>query len=138
MLRFSIIAAAFAVASTAHADPCKAVPDRGPIPPTVRQGQVFSGPVTYVVDGDGICVAIGQGERNWVEVRIADFYAPELREPGGEQAKVAMTRLALGRTVRCVAGRRSYDRIVATCTLGGVSLGSLMRRAGVAEGGRGR
>ena len=138
MLRFVIIAAAFALATAAQADPCRAVADAGPTPPAVRQGQIFTGPVVYVVDGDGICVSVGQGERNWIEVRIADFYAPELREPGGQQAKAAMTRIAMGRTVRCVAGRRSYDRIVATCTLGGVSLGSLMRRAGVREGGRGR
>jgi endonuclease YncB( thermonuclease family) len=38
----------------------------------------------------------------------------------------------------CVAGRRSYDRVVARCTVGGQSIGHLMRRAGVREGGRGR
>lgn len=139
MLRTLIIAAGLAlVASVAHADPCKAIPDVGPTPAAARPGKIITGPVVYVADGDGICVAIGQGPQNWVEIRIADFYAPELREPGGEQAKAAMERIAMGRTVRCVTGRRSYDRVVATCTLNGVSVGSLMRRAGIREGGRGR
>lgn len=138
MFRLAIIAAVLALASAAHADPCTAIPDSGPMPANLRPGQIFTGPVVYVVDGDGICVATGSGQNNWVEVRIADFYAPELREPGGERAKAVMERIALGQTVRCVAGRRTYDRVVATCTLRGVSLGSFMRRAGVREGGRGR
>lgn len=139
MLRTLIIAAGLAlVASVAHADPCKFIPDAGPMPAATRPGNIITGPVVYVGDGDSICVSIGQGPRSWVEIRIADFYAPELREPGGEQAKAAMTRIAMGRTVRCATGRRTYDRVVATCTLNGTSLGSLMRRAGVREGGRGR
>lgn len=138
MLRLVILFGALTLASAAHADPCKAIPDVGPTPAAARPGKIITGPVVYVADGDGICVAIGQGAQNWVEIRIADFYAPELREPGGEQARAAMERLAMGRTVRCVTGRRSYDRVVATCTLNGTSLGSLMRRAGVPEGGRGR
>lgn len=138
MLRLVILFGTLALASAAHADPCKAIPDVGPTPASARPGKIITGPVVYVADGDGICVAIGQGAQNWVEIRIADFYAPELREPGGEQAKAAMERITMGRTVRCVTGRRTYDRVVATCTLNGTSLGSLMRRAGVREGGRGR
>jgi len=69
---------------------------------------------------------------------VADFYAPELHSPGGAQAKAAMERVAMGRTLQCVAGKRSYDRVVAECTLNGTSIGDLMRREGVTEGGRGR
>lgn len=69
-----------------------------------------------------------------IEVRAAAFYAPDLHSAGGRQAKAAMERVALGRTLRCVAGRRSYDRMVAQCSINGVSIGGLMRREGVASG----
>ena len=38
----------------------------------------------------------------------------------------------------CKAQKRSYDRVVAKCEIGGVSIGELMRAQGVAEGGEGR
>lgn len=115
---------------TAAADPCTA-----PLPPP---GTTFSGTVRYVGDGDSICVGNASSGATWVEVRVADFYAPELHASGGPQAKVTMQQIALGKTVQCVAGKRSYDRVVAQCTLNGTSLGDLMRRAGISEGGRGR
>lgn len=123
-----LIALAIAmVAGPVLADPCDA-----PLP---KRGQAFAGPVRYVGDGYSLCV---DGPTGLVEVRIADFYAPELHAPGGREAKAALTSIAMGRQVECRAGRRSYDRVVARCTLGGVSLGDRMRRAGIAEGGNGR
>jgi endonuclease YncB( thermonuclease family) len=114
----------------AAADPCTA-----PLP---SQGTTFSGTVRYVGDGDSICVGNSGSGASWIEVRIADFYAPELHAVGGRQAKAAMEQIALGRTVQCIAGKRSYDRVVAQCILNGNSLGDLMRRTGIVEGGRGR
>lgn len=132
------------LASTALADPSKAIPDHGPVPSWLSKGAVFSGPVAYVGDGDSLCVDVGRrmsgsavGGEAWVEVRLADFYAPELSTEGGEAAKAALTRLVRGRAITCIAGRRSYDRIVASCTLNGAGVGEIMRREGVSEGGRG-
>jgi endonuclease YncB( thermonuclease family) len=126
-----------AISTPALADPCKAIPDRGPAPAWLSPGVRFSGPVTYVGDGDSLCVATGAGPANWVEVRLADFYAPELHAPGGPEAKATLARLAKGRRVDCVADHQTYDRMAAVCRLNGRSLGDLMRAAGVAEGGRG-
>lgn len=126
---------ATSIATTAFADPCRFIPDKGPLPAAVRPGMSFSGPVTYVGDGDSLCVAIGASPAEWVEVRVSDFYAPELREPGGREAKAALERIAKGREVECQAIRQSYDRVVALCTLEGRTLGDLMRAAGVSEGG---
>ena len=135
-----VLAAALVfAASPVLADPCKAIPDRGPMPTHLAKGKTFSGPVTYVGDGDSLCVAVGgRAPENLVEVRIADFYGPELNAPGGRAAKAALERVAKGRHAVCTAGRRSYDRVVATCRIGGVSIGDLMRGAGVEEGGNGR
>lgn len=120
-----ICAAGVLIATPALADPCEA-----PLP---RPGEVFSGPVEYTIDGDGFCVATPTG---LIEVRIADFYAPELNAPGGRGAKSELERLIMGRNVRCIAGRKSYDRTIARCTLNGSSIGGLMRSR-VKEGGRG-
>jgi endonuclease YncB( thermonuclease family) len=94
------------------------------------------GPVVQVLDGDSLCVAVGKGPQNWVEVRLSDFYAPESREPGGPEAKAALGRIALGKVATCVSKNRTYDRIAARCTIGGRALGELLTAAGVAQGGR--
>lgn len=122
----------------APADPCDLIPERGPMPTEVRSGQVFSGSVSYIGDGDSLCVALGPSHAQWAEVRLADFYAPELHDAGGPEAKATLSRLVEGRKVECVAEHRSYDRVVAVCRLRGRSVGDLMRSTGVGEGGRGR
>jgi len=132
------LAVTLSLVTPALADPCKAIPDGGPMPSTLYPGAIFSGPVTYVGDGDSLCVAVGPGPGNLVEVRLEDFYAPELHEPDGEAAKRALSQLVMRRRLTCVAGRRSYDRVVASCTLNGRSVGDLLRSNGEREGGRGR
>ena len=127
----SIVCAAFLMSGTAAiADPCVA-----PLP---KPGTHFSGPVRYVGDGDSICIGTSRDPGTWIEIRVADFYAPELHSPGGKQAKAAMVRIAMGKMLECEAGKRSYDRVIGKCTLSGKSIGDLMREAGIAEGGRGR
>jgi endonuclease YncB( thermonuclease family) len=123
-------------AGQALADPCKAIPDSGPMPTFLYKGQSFSGPVVQVLDGDSLCVAVGKGPQNWVEVRLSDFYAPESHEPGGPGAKAALSRIALGKVASCVSKNRTYDRIAARCTIGGRTLGALLTAEGVAQGGR--
>lgn len=126
------------VGSVALADPCTAIPDRGPMPAYLHRGAAFFGPVVYVGDGDGLCVAVGATPDQWVEVRLADFYAPELSEPGGPAAKRALETLVMGKAVSCIAQKRSYDRVVASCRLNGQNIGDRLRRNGAMEGGRGR
>lgn len=132
-MRFPVlltVLVAGAWASPALADPCeRALP---------AKGTAFSGVVRYVGDGDGLCIGPANRPDRWIEIRLADFYAPELNEPGGVAAKRRLERIAMGKVLTCRAGRRSYDRVVAACTLGGRPLGSVLRAAGGAEGGRGR
>lgn len=100
------------------------------------KGTTFTGVVRYVGDGDGLCVGPAGRPDRWIEVRLADFYAPKLHEAGGSEAKRRLERLTMGKPQVCCAGRRSYDRVVAACTLGGSPLGTLLRQAGGIEGGR--
>ena len=140
LVGFGLLAAfaSLVLPSTALADPCDLIPERGPMPTEVRSGQAFTGPVAYVGDGDSLCVALGPSHAQWAEVRLADFYAPELHDAGGPEAKNTLSRLVEGKRVDCIAEHRSYDRVVAVCRLRGRSVGDLMRSAGVQEGGRGR
>lgn len=114
--------------SVARADPCT-----GPLP---ARGTVFSGVVRYVGDGDSLCIGPKGKPDRWVEVRLADFNAPELNEPGGRRAKALLREVVMGQALVCKAGRHSYDRIVAACTLGGRGIGVELRRRGGTEGGR--
>ena len=141
-LRLYGLVGAFAVfiPSVALADPCKAIPDRGPKPAWIKPGAKFSGVVRYIVDGDGFCVG-GRDSASWIEVRMVDFDAPELREPKGPFAKAKLSDLILGREVRCTvrpgrSGRvTTHDRVLASCRLGWRSIASHLKAAGVTQGG---
>ncbi len=130
-----IMLGALGWSGVALADPCE-----GQLPS--RAGAEFSGVVRYVGDGDGLCIgAAGSAASTWIEVRLADLNAPELKEREWPAAKALLERISLGRGVQCVATRgrnarvRSYDRVIAICRIGGRSLGDLLRDAGGAEGG---
>ena len=127
-----LIALSFAPwATAALADPCEA-----PLPS--RPGQTFSGRVDYIVDGDGLCVRNSTG---LVEVRLADFNAPELHSSQGARSKALLSRVAQGRYAVCTVtpgrtGRTtSHDRTIAICRIGGQPIGDSLRRAGAPEGG---
>lgn len=92
----------------------------------------------HVIDGDSFCVAVGPREgADWVEVRLADFSAPEYGRVSGRSARAALERIASGRTARCVAGLGTYDSIAARCSIDGQAVGEAMLRADVKEGGNG-
>jgi micrococcal nuclease len=132
-----LLAAGMCLATPALADPCTRIPDRGAAPAEAHRGAVFAGPVVYVGDGDSLCVETvgGIGGRGWVEVRLADFNAPEISESGGRAARATLSRLVMGRRLTCVGENRTWDRIAARCTLNGQPVRDLLRRAGVREGG---
>ena len=126
--------ALFGFAPPALADPCEA-----PLPN--QAGVQFSGAVRYVGDGDSLCVGKSADPNTWIEVRLADFNAPELHQNRGAQGKAALERVALDREVTCttVRGRSgrviSFDRVIARCRVGSQPIGDMLRQAGAPEGG---
>jgi endonuclease YncB( thermonuclease family) len=94
MIRTILITGFLSVAAvtTAQADPCE-----GRLP--TRHGETFTGTVRYVGDGDSLCVGQTSNPNDWIEVRLADFDAPELRERDGRRGHDILTRLARGRQV---------------------------------------
>ena len=136
MLRIILATVVFSLlaVSAVRADPCE-----GRLP--TRPGEVFAGNVRYVGDGDSLCVGRTTDPNEWIEVRLADFDAPELREPDGRRGHEMLARLTRGREVNCVATRGrngrviSHDRVIATCRLNGQTLGNLLRSRGAPQGG---
>lgn len=134
MTLFAFAVAATSLSGTACADPCEAA-----LPS--KAGVVFAGTVKYVGDGDSLCVGTGKDGEQWIEVRLADFDAPELSTPDGKKAKALLVREAMGKDVACTVtkGRSgttiTYDRVLAVCRAGSVAVGDLMRRAGAPVGG---
>lgn len=141
-MRAALAAAALllasAICSPALADPCEAKVTG------YKPGQQIAGPVRYIVDGDGLCIGPTADPRTWLEVRLADYYAPELNEPGGPEAKDMLARLVAGREITCTVRRgdggrtTSYDRLIAVCAYRGRPVADAMREAGLREGGNGR
>jgi endonuclease YncB( thermonuclease family) len=133
------VACLWALGTPALADPCKAIPDKGPKPAWIIDGATFEGAIRYVGDGDSLWVGEAEDPTTWLEVRLADFDAPELADSGGPQAAATLRRIGLGKHVWCsvTRGRNgrtvSFDRVIAVCRLGRGSLGDLMRAEGVAE-----
>lgn len=124
----------FCSVAPAYADPCKAA-----LPS--QAGARFSGTVQYVGDGDGLCLGRTADPNEWIEIRLADFDAPEIHQPGGMEAKAALERVALHREITCTAERGrigrvvSFDRVIARCRIGPNSIGDLLRQAGAVRGG---
>jgi endonuclease YncB( thermonuclease family) len=127
LLRLALLSLALALPVKALADPCVA-----PLPAASTS---FEGIVRYVGDGDSLCVSMTSDPRTWIEVRLGDFSAPELRSAAGPRAKTMLKDLTYGQYLTCRAGRQSYDRVVARCRLNGAGVGDLLRARGGVEGG---
>lgn len=125
-----------AYSGAARADPCTAPVHQ------FQPGDHFEGQVRYVGDGDSLCVGATADPRQWIEVRLGDFNAPELSAPQGEEAKAMLRTIAAGQWAQCtaVSGRRggavSYDRVIAICRIDGEAIGALLRAQGAPEGGQ--
>ena len=121
-------------AAPAKADPCE-----GHLPSAA--GQKFEGLIRYVGDGDSLCVGQAADPRTWIEVRVADFNAPELHAPEGRRAKMLLEQVAFGRRAQCEARRGrsgrviSHDRVIAVCRVDDQSIGDLLREHRAPEGG---
>lgn len=102
-----------------------------------RKGGTFAGEMRMIHDGDTACVCAGPDPRTCVRTRLADFYAPELSQPGGRAARGALARVTAGAWLTCTHHHVTHGRSAAYCRVGGQRLGDRLRAAGVREGGNG-
>lgn len=140
MIRRAVIICASVVSGVTFGAPAWADPCEAPLPS--RPGQSFAGEVRYVGDGDSLCVGTSRDPEGWIEVRLADFDAPELHSPDGPRAKEILSAIALGRFASCrtEVGRQGravvWDRVIARCLINGATIGSLLRAKRAPKGGR--
>jgi micrococcal nuclease len=94
--------------------------------------QVWSGVVSYVVDGDTVWVRPEGGGKPH-SIRVDGIDAPEICQPGGVAARDALKRRALGQRVS-VHGRLddAYGRQLARLVLDGDDLGEWLVTQGLA------
>ncbi len=78
-----------------------------------------------VHDGDTIRIGVQS-------IRLAGIDAEELNEPIGYKAREALVAIIGSQVVRCDPSGKSYNRIVATCTIGNLDIGAEMVRQGYA------
>lgn len=96
------------------------------------QAEVWSGWVSWVMDGDTVLL-VREGQREPVKLRIEGIDAPETCQPGGSEAREAMIRLALRKTVQVIdRGQDSYGRQIGRVSADGVDFGAEMVRSGMA------
>lgn len=50
---------------------------------------MFTGVVRYVGDGDSLCTGPAGRPDRWIDIRLGDFYAPELHDLGGAEGQKA-------------------------------------------------
>ena len=88
--------------------------------------------VSWVIDGDTVMV-VREGQHEPVKFRIEGIDAPETCQPGGVEARDALIRLALRKSVQVVDhGHDTYGRQIGRLSVGGEDLGAEMVRSGMA------
>lgn len=95
------------------------------------------GMVVRVTDGDSLWVKPAQGKA--IEVRLSEIDAPESCQAWGPEARVALRRIAMGKTAQLEpVARDRYGRTVGKVRVGGLDLGPYMVNQGHAWSQRGR
>jgi micrococcal nuclease len=98
--------------------------------------RAVEGVVSFVVDGDSLWLAPADGAVP-LEVRLQDIDAPEICQPWGPEARVALQDLVLGKAVRLqVSGRDVHGRTLATLYLGELNVNQSLVKEGQAWSGR--
>ena len=89
--------------------------------------QTFTGPITYVVDGDTFDFSDG------TRIRVWGVQAPEQWTLPGKEAKAFVKGLIYGKVLDCTDKRgRSWGRYVARCFLDGEDFADILVDAGYA------
>ncbi len=92
-------------------------------------GEVLSGRVVGISDGDTIRVLLGSNQQ--MRVRAADIDAPERRAPWGAKAKQAMAELVFRRVVDIeVVDTDRYGRKVGTIFVDGLNVNEELVESG--------
>ncbi len=97
-----------------------------------QASEAWKGWVSWVMDGDTVLL-VRDGLPDPVKLRIDGIDAPETCQPGGPEARDAMIRLALRKSVQVLDhGHDVYGRQIGRLLMDDVDLGAEMVRSGMA------
>ena len=117
----AVIIAGFALAvsaGAAHAsEACGA--------PAPAIGAEVHGPVLHVLDGNHLCVALGETPDEWLEVELPDARLTKASGNPDGNPRGALMSVAFARNVTCRIVDRTANGAVASCSLDGQQLGDL-------------
>ncbi len=103
--------------STAHAQ--ERIPLAACTASAPPSGQMISGPVLQVIDGQTLCVADGPTPDQWIRVRLADV--------DKSISRGALMAAAFAKDVICTADGRDGSGVIGRCVFNGSSLGELVQ-----------
>lgn len=98
------------------AEPC-----RGKAP-----GGEIHGPVLHVVDGERLCVALGDSPDRWVELALAPL-ALEKAAASAAPSRGALMGVAFAQNATCTVVGRQGGVPLARCRIGGQDVAALVR-----------
>jgi len=102
------------------------------LPMASQAAEQWTGWVSWVMDGDTVLL-VREGQHEPVKLRIDGIDAPEMCQPGGAQARDALIRWVMHKSVQVLdLGQDVYGRQIGRLTLNGVDLGAEMVRSGMA------
>ncbi len=102
------------------------------LPGVGQASEIWTAWVSWVMDGDTVLL-LREGQHEPVKLRIEGIDAPEACQPGGLEARDALIRLALRKSVQVVDhGHDTYGRQIGRLSVDGVDLGAEMVRSGMA------
>jgi micrococcal nuclease len=127
-----VIIAGFALAVSAGAaqasQACRA--------PAPAIGTEVHGPVLLVVDGNHLCVALGDTPDRWLEVELPNAGLTKASDNPGGNPRGALMSVAFARNITCRIVDHAGGCAIASCRLDGRSLGDLALRPQAISTGR--
>jgi micrococcal nuclease len=88
-------------------------------------GTEVHGPVLHVLDGNHLCVALGDTPDKWLEVELPDAGLVRAASHPDDNPRGALMSVAFARNITCRIVGRAEGRAIASCRLDGQSLGEL-------------
>jgi len=104
--------------------------------PAPAVGTEVHGPVLHVLDGNHLCVALGETPDTWLEVELADAGLVRAASNPGDSPRGALMSVAFAQNISCRIVDRAANGAVAACSLDGRPLGELALRPQAIGAGR--
>jgi micrococcal nuclease len=104
--------------------------------PAPAVGTEVHGPVLHILDGNHLCVALGETPDTWLEIELPDARLTKASDNPDGNPRGALMSVAFAQNITCRIVDRAAHGAVATCSLDGRPLGDLARRPQAISTGR--